>query len=272
MNGISAEANTKLPSGQSRVAIGRQLRHVPEVLTLGVRPTLLDYSEKERLLLFSGEKIFFPTLRYADLFQSLGIPTYPGWSDYNCLGNKVRQTQIFQALGIPHPRTAVYIGSRQTCRIESDFSYPFIAKIPCKSSRGHGVFLVKNSDDLKVYLARTRTAYIQEYLPSGRDMRVVVMAGTMIHAYWREAGEENFLSNLAQGGRIGKAKVPAEALELAVYTARKCGFLEVGLDIISHGGAYYVIEANMKFGTEGLEHAGINLNVVRARMVREGII
>ena len=98
------------------------------------------------------------------------------------------------------------------------------------------------------------------------------MAGKMIHAYWREAGKNKYLSNLGQGGRIGKGRVPAEAVELAVYTANKCGFREVGLDIIPHGGKYYVIEANMKFGTEGLEHAGISLDEVRARMIREGLI
>ena len=125
----SIEDGKGIHAGHRRVAIGRQLRHMPDVLTLGVRPTLLDYTEKERRLLFSGGEVYFPTLRFADLFQNLGIPTYPGWRDYNCLGDKVRQTQLFQALGIPHPRTLVYVGRRQTCRIESDFTFPFIAKI-----------------------------------------------------------------------------------------------------------------------------------------------
>ena len=245
---------------------------MPDVLTLGVRPGLLEYSETERGLLLSGRRIYFPTLRYADLFRNLGIPTYPGWNDYNCLGDKIRQTQLFQALSIPHPRTTVYVGTRQISRIATDFSYPFIAKIPWKSSRGHGVFLIKSGDDLEAYLAGVRTAYIQEYLPSRRDIRVVVIAGRKIHAYWREAGEETFLSNLSQGGRICSDEVPAEAVELAVSTAKKCGFHEVGLDMIRFEGRYYVIEANMKFGTLGLEQAGISLDEERARMIREGLI
>jgi ribosomal protein S6--L-glutamate ligase len=66
--------------------------------------------------------------------------------------------------------------------------------------------------------------------------------------------------------------VPEEVLELARTTAVQCGFDEVGLDIIRGKDDYYVLEANMVFGTKGLEKAGLELHQVRRDMLLKGLI
>lgn len=254
------------------VAIGRQFRHCPEVLTLGVRPSFAEYEPWEKELLFSGRTIYFPTQRFIDIFRSSGIPTYPNWAYYQYIGNKFKQTLLFQAKGIPHPRTRFYWGAKRAGKISKDFSFPFIAKVGKGSSKGIGVFLIRSQSDLDAYCKTNRYAYIQEYIPVKQSARVVLLNGHVVKAYWLESSENSFLTNLYQGGSISDKAVPEKVTEMAKMVVQKCGFDEVGLDIICNGDACYVLEANMTFGTKGLEKDGMELSQIRCDMLLKGLI
>ena len=64
------------------------------------------------------------------------------------------------------------------------------------------MFLIHNEKELKCYLDRVSPAYIQQYLPLDRDIRVVVIGNRIVHAYWRIAPENEYRSNVALGGII----------------------------------------------------------------------
>ena len=132
---------------------------------------------------------------------------------------------------------------------------------------GRGVFLIKNKDDLMNYCELTHIAYIQEYLESDRDIRVVVIGKKVAHAYWRIARPGEFRSNLAAGASVSLDPVPKEATDLALYTAKKCRWNDVGIDIIKNKGAFFVLEANMKYGKEGFRKAGIDYIAMMEKMV-----
>ena len=156
--------------------------------------------------------------------------------------------------------------------ITKDFSFPFIAKIGKGSSKGRGVFLIRNQSDLDAYCLTNRYAYIQEYIPVKQSARVVLLNGHIVKAYWLKAPNKSFLTNCYQGGTISMEPVPEEVLELARKVAVQCGFDEMGLDIIRGKDKYYVLEANMAFGTKGLEKAGLELYQVRRDMLLKGLI
>ena len=78
---------------------------------------------------------------------------------------------------------------------------------------GRGVFLITGQSDLDAYTHDRHVAYIQQYLPIDRDMRVVVIGGQVVHAYWRIAREGEFRTNVALGGRISLDPVPEPAAE-----------------------------------------------------------
>jgi len=254
------------------LAIGKQFCNYPEVLTLGVRPSFGDYEPWERELLLSGRKIYFPTRRFIDVFRCHDIPTYPNWRYYRYIGHKFRQTHLFQATGIPHPRTKFYWGKTRRAAITTDFSFPFVAKIGKGSSQGKGVYFIRDQADLDAYCEANRQAYIQEYIPVKRSARVILLNGHIINSYWIEARDGSFWTNVHQGGDISDEPVPEKILRLARVVAAKCGFDEVGLDIIQNDDREYVLEANMVFGTKGLEKAGINLREVRYEMLLKGLL
>ncbi len=249
------------------IALEGRLRECRNVVTLGVRTNFSDYSLEESAMIRKAATIYYPTSFYADLFDAAGKRTFPSYHTYKCVQDKIRQTALFTILGLPHPRTRVYYGKRQRKAILEHFSFPFIAKIPRGSAMGRGVFLIRNRDDLEGYTAKTSVAYIQEYLPIDRDLRIVVIGKHVALAYWRIAPERDFRSNLAVGGRVDLDAVPDAARDLAMHAARSCGWDDVGIDICRFNGSLYLLEANMKYGREGFRTAGIDYNHMMEMMI-----
>lgn len=137
---------------------------------------------------------------------------------------------------------------------------------------GRGVYLITNEKELAAYSHLTATAYIQEYLPIDRDIRVIIIAEKVVHAYWRIAPPGDFRSNVAVGAAISLAPIPQEALDFALHIARSCRWDDVGVDICAHGGKFYVLEANMKYGKEGFRTAGIDYLKLMEAMIENGEI
>lgn len=254
------------------VALEARLKNCKNVVTLGVRPNFSDYSRKEADLIRKAEKIYYPTTFYAELLDAMGKKTFPSYHNYKCVQDKIKQTALFNLLEIPHPRTRVFYGKRQKNSICDHFKFPFISKIPRGSAMGRGVYLIRRQKDLDSYIRLSNVAYIQEYLPSDRDIRVVIIGDRVVHAYWRIAPSGEFRSNVAVGASISLDSVPKNALDLALDTARRCRWDDVGIDIIEHDKNLYVLEANMKFGKEGFRKAGIDYLKLMESMIENGQI
>jgi ribosomal protein S6--L-glutamate ligase len=254
------------------IALEGRLRRCRNVHTLGVRPNFRDYTTEERRLIEQAAVVYYPSMLYADLFHAAGKPTFPSLSTYRCAQDKIRQSTLFSLCGVSHPRTRFFYGRRQKESISSFFRFPFIGKVPRGSAMGRGVFLIRNRGELEAYCRRDHVAYIQEYVPAERDMRVIVIGGRVVHAYWRIAAPGEFRTNLALGGRVSLEPVPAEALALARTTAAQCGWNDVGIDICRHGGRLYVLEANMKYGKEGFRQAGIDYAALMEKMIDDATI
>ena len=254
------------------IALEHRLRRCRNVRTLGVRSNLFDYSNEDIHAIRQAAKIYYPSVFYADLLDAMGKALFPSYHTYKCVQDKIKQTALFHLTKIPHPLTRVFYGKQQMGKITRHFSFPLIAKIPRGSALGRGVYLVHDEEELAAYLRQSSVAYIQEYLALDRDIRVVVIGDRIVHAYWRLAAKGEYRSNLALGGRISLAKVPEKALELALHTARVCGWNDVGIDICECEGRFLVLEANMKYGKEGFRRAGIDYYRLMEDLIENGAI
>ncbi len=253
------------------LAIGRRLARFPQFTTLGLRPNLSDYSASQRELLRQAATVYYPTNAFAEQLAALGKRIFPSLACHQLDGDKIKQTTLFNLLGLPHPRTRVFYG-RQRQEIEQRFAYPFIAKTPRGSAQGRGVYLIKNRDDLAAYLEQpaNHPAYIQELLPIDRDVRVVVIGYEPVTAYWRIPQNGDFRSNLAQGALADFHGVPAAAVDLAVTAARLAGLDEVGLDVAMVEGQPLLLEFNVKYGRQGPKSVGIDVVELVARKILAG--
>jgi len=240
------------------IALEARLRDCRNVITLGVRPNFSDYEPREVDLIRNADKIYYPSSFYAELFDTIGKPTFPSYHCYKFVQDKIKQTALFELLNIPHPRTRVFYGNRQKNAIADHFAFPLIGKVARGSAMGRGVYLIQSAADLETYLQKVDIAYIQEYLPIDRDIRVVIIGKRIVHAYWRLTPADDFRTNVSVGGQISLDSVPGAALDLALHIGRRCRWDDVGIDICQHNGDYFVLEANMKYGKEGFRRAGID--------------
>jgi ribosomal protein S6--L-glutamate ligase len=253
------------------VAIGSRLVRFPQITTLGLRPNLGDYPPEHLRLIQEASTIYYPTNAFAEMFHAQGKRIFPSLACHLLDADKIKQTTLFNLLGLPHPRTRVFYGS-QVGQIEGRFAYPFVAKTPRGSFMGRGVYLIQGPSDLAAYLAdpRNHPAYIQELLPIDRDIRVVVIGFQPVVAYWRIAQGGNFRNNLAQGAAIDFNGIPPEAVDLARQTARAAHLDEVGLDIAMVDGRPTLLEFNVKFGRRGPLAAGIDVVELVANKILAG--
>jgi len=255
-----------------KIALENRLRYCKNVLTLGLRTNLSDYEDWQLELIRTCGVVYYPTAFYADIFDTVGKRTFPTYHTYKYAQDKIKQTALFDLLDIPHPRTRVFYGNRQKGKILNHFAFPFIGKIPRGSALGRGVYLIGNVAELAEYIQSGGPAYIQEYLPVDRDLRVIVIGGRPVHAYWRIAKANEFRTNVAQGAAISFADIPEEGIEFAVHVARICRLDDVGLDLYFHKGQFGVFELNLKYGKEGFKQAGIDYYHMIGEMIEHGEI
>lgn len=254
------------------IAFSHRFSECPEVTFIQARPNFSDYSLKEKRLIQTAEKVYYPTQLYVDLFLTMGKTIFPSRETYVYSGDKIKQTALFQILGICHPQTRFYYGNQKK-DIPKDFSFPFIAKIPRGSSMGRGVYLITNPEELENYLHRTTVAYIQEYLPLDRDLRMILINHQIILSYWKIAPQGEFRNNLAQGASITFGPIPGEAFDFARMVTQKCNFEDVGLDLChTPEKGWMVLEANMNYGLEGLKKKGQNIRLVLKDLKVQGKI
>lgn len=251
------------------ISLGKRLRGCPNVDCVGVKPNWEDYAAETRARILAAEEVFYPSALYETVLRSLGKRVFPR-TYYGFVGNKIQQSNLFALLEISHPRTRIFRGKNRVRRILGNFDLPFVAKTPVGASQGRGVFLIRDETGLEAYLRSHPVAYIQEYLPIDRDLRIVVIAGKVVHAYWRIQDPGDFRNNVSQGGTICFDDIPPESLDFALEVAGKCRFDDVGLDVCHTRGRYFVLEANMVYGLEGFHKAGLDLRQIFARLDEEG--
>jgi ribosomal protein S6--L-glutamate ligase len=261
-----------MPESGIRISLGKRLRNCRSFRCLGVRANWDDYSEDDCCAVRSAPRVAYPSSLYEPLLRSVGKGVFPR-NYYSVIGNKIVQTELFQLLGVPHPRTRIYYGDTGAGRVLADFSLPVVGKTPLGSSQGEGVWLLRTEAGLEAYLREHRPAYIQEYLPIERDLRVVVIAGRAVHAYWRIARTGEFRNNVSRGGTISYENVPEAGVSFAEEVCRRCRFDEVGLDVCRcPERGYMVIEANMAFGLEGFRRANLDIYRLLAQLDEEDLV
>ena len=185
---------------------------------------------------------------------------FPSINSYHLGHDKIQMTRAFEALCPRNvPLTLILPATDNgVTEVLDTLSFPFVAK-EARSSMGQGVHLVTSVAEMRRYAAANEVLYVQEYLPIRRDLRVVWVGDRVVGAYWREAPDGGFHHNVARGGRVSFDDIPSAALELVQQVAPSLGIDHAGFDVALVDGHCYLLEFNLRFGTEALNVRGIRL-------------
>lgn len=205
------------------------------------------------------------------LVYGLGKRIFPSLACYHLGHNKVEQTRAFLALCPEHvPPTEILGTSRASLdHVEARFGYPFIAK-RIKSAMGEGVSLIASRDALLEHVTTETVLYAQQRLPIDRDLRIVLVGGEVIAAYWRVTPLGGYRANVSQGGRVSHAAIPEAAIALARRLARALDLDHAGFDIAMVDGHPYVFEFNRLFGNQGIRDSSRRIGAAIQRLLGLG--
>lgn len=172
--------------------------------------------------------------------------------------NKLRSLQLLAKAGLGIPKT---VFSRESMDIEDLIDQvggaPMIIKV-ARGTHGKGVVLAETRKAAKsviqAFYVEGVSILLQEYIEeaAGSDIRAFVVGGRVVASMQRQSVDDDFRSNLHQGGTGKKIKLTDEERKAAVKAARAMGLSICGVDIIRSKRGPLVLEVNVSpgFGIE----------------------
>jgi ribosomal protein S6--L-glutamate ligase len=137
---------------------------------------------------------------------------------------------------------------------------PVIIKL-LEGSQGVGVMLADTKQAalsvVQAFMGLKANIMVQEFVKEamGADIRCLVIEGKVVAAMLRQGGENEFRSNLHQGGSAKAIEVTPQEASVAVRAARIMGLNIAGVDILRAARGPVVIEVNSSPGLRGIEEA-----------------
>lgn len=164
--------------------------------------------------------------------------------------DKLRSYQLMAQAGIGIPKT---VFARETADfddvIEKVGGVPVIIKV-ARGTHGNGVVLAETRKAaqavMQAFYVEGVSFLVQEYIEesAGTDIRVLVVGGRVVASAKRQNLDEDFRSNIHQGG-IGKpVRLTPEEEKAAVKAAKSMGLPICGVDMLRSNQGPLVLEVN----------------------------
>lgn len=192
--------------------------------------------------------------------------------------DKLRATQLLARADIGIPKTIFSRGrlsSEEIDRLVEELNGPPIIIKLARGTHGRGVVLAETRKAARSVLQgfyimeeEGTNILLQEYIEeaAGADVRAFVVGGKVVASMKRQAMnlDEDFRSNLHQGGEGKTLKLTDEERKAAVKAARTMGLSICGVDLIQSNRGPLVLEVNSS--------PGFGIEKVTGRNVAEKII
>jgi ribosomal protein S6--L-glutamate ligase len=192
--------------------------------------------------------------------EAIGVPVLSAPDRLEVAVNRSRLTQALAQAGFPVPETVITEDAAEAEAAVDRFGIAVLK--PLYTSKGRGMRRLERGREVRPALDRHRAAglgpfYVQRFVAHpGRDLGIAVLEGEYLGAYWRVAGQGQWMTTVLAGGRYERADPPDEAIELALRAARHFGLIFTGVDLIeTPGGEFRILEVSAFGGFRGLLEA-----------------
>lgn len=189
-------------------------------------------------------------------WEASGVPVWSAADRLEVAVDRYRMTVELVRAGLPVPETVITEDVGEAVASVERFGAAVLK--PLFTSKGRGMVRLDPALDVRRILERHRAEnadpfYLQRFVKHpGRDLGVAVLDGRCLGAYWRIAGDGQWMTTVLSGGRYAPADPPAEALALAERAARHFGLLFTGVDLIEADDGFTVLEVSAFGGFRGL--------------------
>ena len=191
-------------------------------------------------------------------FEMMGVYTPVKSIAISRSRDKLRSLQLLSKAGVGIPRT---LFSRETDRVDdllSTLEVPVIIKL-ASSMQGNGVVLAETKKAAKsviqAFYVNDTSFLIQEFIKesAGSDIRAFVVGSQVVASMKRQSLDDDFRSNIHQGGSGTKIKLTEEERRVALKAAKAMGLSVCGVDMMRSDRGPLILEVNAAPGLEGIE-------------------
>jgi ribosomal protein S6--L-glutamate ligase len=203
-------------------------------------------------------------------FESQGVFTTTTSIALARTRDKLRSTQILARAGVGIPKT---VFARETADVEDVIEQaggvPLIIKV-ARGTHGNGVVLAETRKAaqavMQAFYVEGVSFLVQEFIEesAGTDIRVFVVGGRVVASMQRQSLDDDFRSNLHQGGSGTAVKLTDEERKTALKAAKAMGMSICGVDMMRSKRGPLVLEVNAS--------PGFGIEKVTSRNVGEKII
>lgn len=168
--------------------------------------------------------------------------------------DKLRSMQLLARAGVGIPKT---IFSRETAEVEDLVEQaggaPVIIKV-ARGTHGNGVVLAETRKAaeavMQAFYVEGVNFLVQEYIAesAGTDIRAFVVGGKVVASMKRQSLDDDFRSNIHQGGTGTAIKLTDEERKTAQKAARAMGLPICGVDMMRSSKGPLVLEVNASPG------------------------
>ncbi|QXP73209.1 RimK family alpha-L-glutamate ligase [Tenacibaculum sp. AHE15PA] len=173
--------------------------------------------------------------------------------------NKVRTLQIMNRKNIPIPDTLFSVNPENIAeQIDLLGGAPIIIKLQ-EGTHGAGVILAESKKSAKSIIdtmySTNANILLQEFIQesNSEDIRAFVVGNKVVSSMKRKGLEDDFRSNIHQGGSGFKVTLSEEEKEIAVKAAQYLSLPVTGVDLIRSKRGSLLIEVNSTPGLQGIE-------------------
>ena len=191
-------------------------------------------------------------------FEMMGVYTTAKSIAISRSRDKLRSIQLLSKAGVGIPKT---IFSRETSNVDDlldRVGTPVIIKL-ASGTQGNGVVLAETRkvarSVVQAFYVNDTSFFIQEFIAesAGTDIRAFVVGSQVVASMKRQSLDDDFRSNIHQGGTGTVIKLTDEEKKVAVKAAKAMGLPICGVDLMRSDRGPLVLEVNSAPGLEGIE-------------------
>jgi ribosomal protein S6--L-glutamate ligase len=187
--------------------------------------------------------------------------------------DKLRSLQLLARAGVGVPKTVFTRNSRDIDgMLEEIGDLPVIIKL-ARGTHGNGVVLAETKKAAKSVMQAFyvmdddgTNILLQEFVKesAGEDIRIFIVGGKIVASMKRKGLDDDFRSNLHQGGLGEPVKLKVAERRIAVKAAKSMGLSICGVDILRSKNGPLVLEVNSSpgFGIEIVTGANVASTIV----------
>ena len=206
---------------------------------------------------------YYRSLFLTKILENFGIRVINTSRVSEVCGNKLVTSMMLARAGIPTPRTYVSLSSDAVIEAANSLGFPVVMK-PFVGSWGRMISLAKDAQTLDTIVELKESLqnpiehmyYLQEFVKRPpRDIRAIVVGGEIVASVYRNAGGDEWRTNVAKGATTTAFKPDKELKEIVLRSAELVGGGILGVDVMESDDGYTVHEVNNTVEFKGAQAA-----------------